>query len=97
MVTASFFCPCVGGCTTVVVVVPFLSTETTCCGWPVAGSLLLGLIQRLLLLGGASGKEGHSQCQEQYRQAAVRINELELNMVHPLSRALYPNTTHSLN
>src|SRR3954470_22461324 len=30
------FWPCAGGCTMVVVVIPFLSTEITCCGWPVA-------------------------------------------------------------
>jgi len=34
-------CPFAGGCTIVVVVVPFLSTETTCCACPVAAACFL--------------------------------------------------------
>src|SRR3954447_16701796 len=34
--TVGCFCPAAGGCTTEVVVMPSLSTLTTCCGWPVA-------------------------------------------------------------
>src|SRR5579863_3384987 len=33
--------PCAGGWTTVVVVVPLLSTVTTCCGWPVLAACAL--------------------------------------------------------
>jgi hypothetical protein len=32
------FWPCAGGCTTVVTVLPSLSTLATCCGWPVAAA-----------------------------------------------------------
>src|SRR6185437_9423277 len=38
VVTAWAVCPGAGGCTVTVVVLPFLSTETTCCACPVAAA-----------------------------------------------------------
>ena len=38
VVTASAVCPGAGGCTVVVVTLPFLSVETTCCACPVAAA-----------------------------------------------------------
>src|SRR5215472_13723980 len=39
--TVGSFCPWAGGCTTVVMVLPALSTVTTCWGWPVAAACFL--------------------------------------------------------
>src|ERR1700755_718400 len=41
------FCPVAGGCTTGGVVIPSLSTETTCCGWPVATACFLACSRAL--------------------------------------------------
>jgi hypothetical protein len=38
VVTSCAVCPGTGGCTVTVVVFPFLSTLTTCCGCPVAAA-----------------------------------------------------------
>jgi hypothetical protein len=38
VVTCCAVCPGAGGCTIVVVVLPFLSTEVTCCACPVAAA-----------------------------------------------------------
>src|ERR1017187_10039466 len=58
VVISPLVCPAAGGCTTVVVVVPSLVYRNHLLRLAGCSRLLLGLIQRLFLLGTASRKDG---------------------------------------
>src|SRR5580658_5793280 len=72
----------------VVVVFPFLSTDTTCCACPVA-SLLLRRIDRLVLLRCTTGNYCHAQHQRAPRLQPTKMNRrIRFHCSHPLSRSL---------
>src|ERR1035438_271853 len=86
VVTASVVCPDVGGCTTVVVVLPFWSTETTCCDCPVAAACFLACSSARSCFELHPERMPANNTNTRTGSGLARSNEPELNMVDPLSR-----------
>src|SRR5208283_2950113 len=93
VVMVSFVCPAGGGCTTVVVVIPFLSTETTCCGCPVLAACTLACSSAFSCLD-VHPERMPAATRSRTAIRPVRTSEPELNMIYPLSQCSSPAQTH---